>query len=298
MSRALLSEFGWGGLSTKATTTGLPVMDSVVLQDLRVVGKDLVQRLGMVRVARLSHTFLAMDFDAASSEHCLAAVDARVWTLGTKFTIEVTVSPDIVTGTRPVFCAGSTTSSVILDTNTSSWRWRIWDSAATLTTVTVGTATASTTQTIQLIRDGASLTSRLDNVAGGTGTMSATLATRAPVGNFIIAGDGTNFYDGKIDKLDLLSVVKSDHNDRLLRLPNPRSPHVLCSMDFNESAAALVYDRSRYENHLVSTNTPTETTSLSHNPAFVRGLSMMSDENQRKQLLMIHGGNYSLAAVD
>ena len=143
------------GLNTKANEDGLSEPEATIAQNCRFGGGGFERRAGSVRVLLATSTEKSMDFDASSSEYVAAPIDVRAWTLGTKFTIEVCVSPDIATGARTVFYAGDTTPSVVLDTNSSSWRWRIWDSAATLTTVTVGAVTAGSTQTVQLLRDGA-----------------------------------------------------------------------------------------------------------------------------------------------
>ena len=171
--------------------------------------------------------------------------------------------------------------------------------SASATTITVGTAAASL-QTVQLTRSAATLSAKLDNGAAVTGTMSATLSVRTPVGNLRIGvDDTTNFFDGTIDYVRALSVVKSNHNDRLIRLPNPRAEYVLADYDLKQSAGGLVYDRSRYENHLVATNTPAEIATLCHNPAMVRALTMTRNiATNRKELLVCAAGKYYIAGVD
>ncbi len=293
--RVLPKSFAFGGLNTRSVTTGLPVMDQTVLQDMRVVGTDLVQRKGIVRVGKVSGNAKAMDFDG-TNQHASAAVDTRPWTLGLYWTLEVVIEPDVTSGTQGILCVGDTTPAMILDITGGNIRFRIWDSGATLDTITVGAATTST-QTVQITRSAATLSTKLDNGTAVTGTMSATLNVRTPAGDFRIArDDGANYFDGTVDGVRLLSVVRSDHKDRLVRLPNPRSAYVLADYDFNESAGGLIYDRSRFEGHLITQNSPTETTSLSHNPAPIRALSMAVDEaTKKKQLLVCAGGSYYLA---
>jgi hypothetical protein len=140
----------------------------------------------------------------------------------------------------------------------------------------------------------------MNNGTAVTGSMSATLTGRPPVGDLRIArDDAANYFGGTYDKLDLYSTVKANHNDRLIRNPAPRAAHCLASYDFDKSAAALVYDRSRYENHLICVNTPTETASLSHNPAPIRALSQSVDAGtKRKQMLVAVGGSYYIVDLD
>jgi hypothetical protein len=291
--------FGWGGLNTRANATGLPLLECVHLQDMRVVGTDLVQRLGMVRAGQVSGDLKSMDFDSASSEYCSAAVDTRVWTLGLKFSIDVVFNADSVSGARPIFQAGSTTASCSLVIDSSEVRFRFWDSAATQTTLTVASASTGL-HTVRVVRDGASLSTFYDGAAGGSTTVEAALLSRAPAGNINVATDNaTNFFDGKIDTVVLRTTTASHHRDRLVRAPSPRAEDVTACYDFNESAGNLVYDRSRYENHLITVNTPSEATALCHNPAFVRALSMSVDvTTNKKQILVAAGGKHYLVGVD
>lgn len=299
MSIVKIPEFGWGGLNSRASTTGLPLLDCVTLQDMRVVGTDLVERLGVSRVGRVDGNASALDFDGVN-EHLSNAVDTRVWALGLYWTVEFAIEPDITAGTMGLVTVGHTTPAMIFDITGSNIRFRIWDSAATLTTITVGAAAASI-QTVQVTRSAATLSTKLNNGTAVTGTMSATLNVRTPVGDLRVArDDGTNYFDGTFDYLRVLNgTARSDHNDRLIRHPAPRAAYVLADYDMNVSAGLLAYDRSRYENHLIAQNTPTEIATLCHNPAPMRALSMSVDtETNRKQLLVAAGGLYYLAMVD
>jgi len=296
MPRAKPPVFGWSGLNTKANSTGLPLLECVALQDMRVVGMDLVQRLGMVRVGQLSSILKSMDFDG-TNEHALAVIDTRVWALGLQFTFEACVAADTLGDSEAVLTAGSTTPCFTLDLLSSKWRVRIVDSADATTTLTSTTNASTTgTDTIQVTRDGAALVLRLNGTSEDTDTMTATTSLKTPVGDLRVArSGGADYFDGDVDYVRLFSIVKTDHNDRLVRLPNPRARHVLMDMDFNETAGGMVQDRSRYENHLVTANSPTEGTSLCHTPAFVRALSMGQDENNKLQLFMAAGGQFFLA---
>lgn len=277
------------GLNTKASEDGLPEPEATIAQNCRFGGGGFERRDGSVRVLVATSTEKSMDFDAASSEYVEVPIDVRVWTLPTKFTIEVCVSPDTVTGERAVFYAGVTTPSVVLDTNSSNWRWRIWDSGTTLTTVTVGAATAGATATIQLVRDGASLTSRLNNVAGGTGTMSATLATIAPVGNLRFARNGgTDYYDGKIDYVRGFAVVRSNHADRLVRFADPTAEYVLFNYG-GPASGTTVLDNSRWGNAGEAFNTPTVANSLCHNAAPIRAISAYTNHSRQKRVMIQAG---------
>ena len=174
-----MREYGWTGLNTQANATGLEPLECVEFQDLVVKGLDAQRRDGLSeRIASFAGDETAMDFVAADSEHIAVPMDTVAWALGLKFTVQVLVELDGTGDNQAVFYAGATTPSMALDTLSGNWRWRVWDSAGTLSTVTVGTAAASL-QSIMLVRDGASLTTRLNDVAGGTGTIVATLSRAA-----------------------------------------------------------------------------------------------------------------------
>ena len=296
--KMLAREYGWSGLNTRANAFGLEPLECPEFFDVVVKGRDFERRNGMFRSGYFAPGDLkAMDFDSGSSEAVAVPIDTRVWTLDTQFTIECLVEPDGTGDNQAVFYAGVTTPSSALDTLSGSYRWRIWDSAATLTTVTVGTVTQDAVTSIALVRDGASLTSRLNNAAAGTGTMSATLATRAPVGDLRIARNGgSDYFDGTIDYLRGYGMVRANHADRLLRNPDPCASYVLFDYDFNADST-VVLDRSVYENHGIAVNTPTEVASLCHNYAPIRAMRLYVDHQNQKYLAVQAAGSIYLVAL-
>ena len=299
--RSLTKVFGYAGLNTRADATGLPVVHGTVVQDMRVVGKDLEQRLGMVRVGQidLGNKIKGIDCNG-TDEYCANAIDTRVWAMGTEFTVEMAVAADTLGDSEAVLTAGSTTPAITIDMSSSKWRVRIVDSADATTTLTsTDNASTSGTDTIQITRVGADLTFRLNNsvTSGDTGTMTATTSLKTPVGDLRVGRSGsTEYFDGTIDYLRVFTYAKTDHNDRLIRLPNPRSSYVSCDMNFSYTGT-LAYDKSRYENHLIVTGAPSKIASLCHNAAPVRALSMGVDSSFRKQLLIVSGSYYYIAAV-
>lgn len=294
-----MREYGWTGLNTQANATGLEPLECVEFQDLVVKGLDAQRRDGLSeRIASFAGDETAMDFVAADSEHIAVPMDTVAWALGLKFTVQVLVELDGTGDNQAVFYAGATTPSMALDTLSGNWRWRVWDSAGTLSTVTVGTAAASL-QSIMLVRDGASLTTRLNDVAGGTGTIVATLSLRSPVGDLRFARNGgTDYLDGSIDYVRSFTVVKTHHRDRLVRFPHPRASYVACDYGFKARTGNIVEDNSKHENHGLATNSPTEVTTLCHSPSPVRCLSMTRDEDNRKQLLVVAGAVPYIVGVD
>lgn len=285
------------GLNTKAIDDGLPAPEMVTFQNVRTDHGGIRKRPGMGRVLVATNDRKCMTFTAASSMYGeVGTCDPRVWALGTKWTVKCLWQPSTTGNAQTFFYAGTTTPSMVLDTNSGSVRWRVWDSAGTLTTVTV-TATVAATQSLWLTRDGATLTSRADNVAGGTGTMSATLAVRTPVGALRFARDNsTNYFGGKLDYLTVETIVEANHNDRLLRCPDPRAAHVKADYDWSGTAPVL-YDRSSYGNHGTVTNTPVAAATLCHNPSVWRGISAYRDASNRKRIFGVAGASAYVIAV-
>lgn len=276
------------GLNTRANEDGLPEPEATIAQNCRFGSGGFERRLGSVRVLRATSTEQCLDFDAASTEYITVPIDTRVWGLGTKFTIETLGTVDDVSVPRTIFHAGDGTLSIALVINSGNWVFAIRDSAAAATNVTVGAVTLGLVTSIQLVRDGTSLTSRINNVAGGAGTMSA-LPLQTPVGNLMIGGVGVvNPHDGKIDYIRVFSIVKANHNDRLVRFPDPRAEYVMADYGFTMSGTT-VYDNSRFENHGIAVNTPTPATALCHNSAPVRAISAYTNYSRQKRVLIQAG---------
>ena len=128
--------------------------------------------------------------------------------------------------------------------------------------------------------------------------MSATNSLRTPVGDLRVGrDDGSNFIAGTFDYLRVYNYTKSDHADRLIRCPNPRALYVLADYGFKASSSGLAEDRSRYENNLIAQNSPSNATTLCHNPAALRAINMFVDENNKQQVLLVSGSKYYLAEV-
>lgn len=297
MTYSSIHEFGWGGLNTRADSTGLPLLECVTLEDVRVIGRDLIQRLGIVRIGKVAGNFKATDLTSGDSEHYTCAADSRIWTLGKYWTWEALVEPDGVTGTQ-----------VIQGFNhASDYPIRVYYNAAVLTvnivdtddavvTLTSGTLTATKTA-IQVTRNGTAVELKIDNSSVDTDTVADKVGKAAGGDLYIGRDNGGNYYDGTIDYVRMFNTVKSSHADRLLRLPNPRARNVEMDLDFN-ATGTLIYDRSRYENHMVAVNSPTEIATLCHNPAPIRVLSLGIDpQEDKRQLLVLAGGNYFIADV-
>ena len=264
--RPVIREFT--GLNTKGLEDGRRATEFTKLQNARLREGAIKRRLGSVRLDGAATEAKAVDLDG-SADYYSCPVDTRVWELGTRFTVRGIIDADSKTGTRPVLDVGHTTPSIVIDTASNKLRVRVWDSAAALTTVTsTDDLPTGATTSFFFTRDGASLSLQIDNGTADTGTMDATNALRAPVGNLYIGYDGTNFFDGTVDSVDLFKRVLPHNRDRLLRSVDPMlDPSCLMSMDMNDTADGFIKDRSRYRNHMRENGSPTEVSALAHTPA-------------------------------
>lgn len=283
------------GLQTTAHEDGLPFPGFSVFENARVSDGRLRRRSGMALAGAFGNDNGSLDFDAASSEYILIPVDTRVWALPVTFTLEVLVAPDVVTGTRPVLYAGATTPSLVVDTDGSSnWRVRFWDSSATLTTLTA--AAATTDRRLQVVRDDTTLTLRIDGTDADSDAVAAGLSSRTPAGNVLIASDGTNYYDGKIDYLRLFGIARTHQRDGFQRFPDPRCSYCLADYGMEANANDIVRDRSRLGNHGKAQNTPTAAAALCDPAAPVRAIRHYQDQG-RGRLLVVAGGRVHVVSV-
>lgn len=304
MGRSLSKAFdGWRGLNTRASETGLPLLECTHVQDVRVVGKDLIQRKGIVHIGQLTGTAKSMLFNG-TTQYADAPADTRVWDLLKHWTLEILFQPTDVVGTQELLgFAHATDFPIRIFINGNVVTVQFVDSAGTVVSLAhtdsgnVGVISGADVVALQLSRDGTDITMKIGNVLADSGTM-ADLNHKSPGGDINVARhNGGGHFAGSVCYLRLLTYAKTHHKDHLLRLPNPRATYVAADYDFLKASSDLVYDRSKYGNHLVAQNAPTNAAPLAHNPATVRGLGMSADEDNNKQLLMVAGGQYFLAKV-
>lgn len=276
-------------LQDTANEDGLGFPGFTKFHDIRVSEGGAKRRKGMAPLDRAANNLKSIDLNG-SSQYIDIPLDTRPTTLmGTKFTIEGLIAPDVVTGTNPIIDWGVTTPAFLVDTASSKLRVRIWDSSAALTTLTSSSDLPTTTVSFQVVRDGASLTLRMDNVVEDTGTMDATKLLRTPVGNIRLGYDGTDFFNGKLDYIRLLGVVRSDHIDDRLRFPDPRCQYVLYDADFNLTSDGHCIDRSRFGNTGLQVNSPSETTALAHQTAPVMAIHHTETRSGEGKLVTVAG---------
>lgn len=277
-----------GGLNDSALEDGLPLPEFVTFQNYRI-GKG--RRGGVVRQDVSPTTGHVAQSLNGSTQYVSYPVDTRVWGYdGTRWTLELLIDMGSVSGTQPILEAGTTTPSISVDVSSGFYRVRIWDSSATLTTLLSTSAASTDPVSLQVVRDGAGLTLRVDNVAEDTDTMSATNGLRTPVGDLRVGNDGSSFGNVTVDYFRLLGVARADHADRLVRFPDPRAAYVLA--DYGDD---LTVDRSRYENNGTTTGSPPTTTALSHQASPVFAIAPYLTQDGEAKILIQAGPDLYLA---
>lgn len=225
------------------------------------------RRKGIYRVARAgSDDQRSLNLVAASSHYIAAPIDTRlIAEMGTQFTVEWLVTPDDA-ATAPFLYWGVTTDCMRIDTSSSKLRVVVTDTGDTETTLTSTNNLPTSTVACQLVRDGASLTLRMDDTEEDTATMSAANLLKTPVGDLRIGTDSgpTNHFDGKIDKFLVLATARSNNNSGRLRFPDPRADYVLADYDFDKTTDSHIIDRSRYGNHGLVVNGASTANSQAH----------------------------------
>lgn len=285
----------WTGLNTKGLEDGRRGSESVNLQNARLRQGAIKRRPGFVRSDVAGTDAKAMSFNG-TTQYVTAPSDSRVWALGTQFTIRMIFDADVITGTRPLLVPGITTNSLNISIVASELVLKVWDSDDTLSTIsTTGGAAPTGITTLFITRDADNVTAAYVDASGATGSiggdsqMSATKSLRAPVGATEYARDGTNFYDGTIDSIDVFRRVVPTNVDRMLRWPDPSlDPSCVLSVDFNATTDGIVKDLSRFRNHGRAQNSPSEVTALAYH--FAPAWNLTPYRSRDRQRLLVHAG--------
>lgn len=291
--------------TTTAEQSGFPGVYTVV-QNVRLAQGPAMVRKGMKRLAVIPNDSTATIYDFDGTNDTVTAnviLDplAEVWPLpGTRWTVEFICQADTLSADSYIL-ANSSSSTVyglrIKQTSSNTIVATVQDSAAAVTTLT-SAASFGTGVVVagQIVRDGASLTMRLNNATEVTGTMDATNICRTQNPSFG-SQNGANYYDGRIEWVRGFNVAKSNMNDCWTRLNNPRAPDVLFDYVMEPDAGTgYVLDRSRYENHGDIAGSPTTTSTLLGNPPMmVQSMAGVVSKSggTRKLVVTAHGISYT-----
>lgn len=291
-SYAPVYNFGKGLNTKRSEDFGAPD-EFRVADNVRFKDGTARRRPGRARLAISDSDQTAREFDG-TNDVITVVKDTRVWALPLYFTLRFLVSGDDTpagdefilgwsgTGNKPLTIKRDSNRKIVVD---------FWDSAGTQTTITSATATTNAQPyPCALVRNGATMTLWIENTADATGAVSATLLGRTPADNLTFgAHNGANFFDGKVDYIDLQNRVATDNRDGWLRLTDPRAEHVLACYTFEVDANGLLTDHSRYENTGLNSGS-TSATTLSVQKAPGLGLHPFVDASGQKKVLTICGG--------
>jgi hypothetical protein len=278
------------GLSTSADVRSDSLVYEEYLNARAGDGTDR-RRDGYVRLYRWGATSDLLDLDGSSDFVTLTA-DSRVWPLGTRFTLELLWQNDTVAASSFVLGSGSAgaVGVKIEHTSSSTVVTTVTDSAAATTTLTHTGIGADNEVRYQLKRDGANLTATINGTAQ-TGTMNATNSL-ASTGTWVVGKDNAgSFFNGRVDFLRLLRVLKTHTMDSRVRLGDPRAPSVVLDYIFTADANGYVVDRGPLGLHGVTSGSPaTNGAPLAVNPAAVTWLGQNKDNDTDRQAYAVVDG--------
>jgi hypothetical protein len=285
---------GLGTTKPEQSGSALPFED---FYDAIATNGALTRRKGMVRVARITPSAgpYCGDFDA-TNDVVTVLHDSRVWDLDgiAAWTLEILCSTDTLSSQRPIFARSSATPDInIYADSTSGGRVvaDLLDSANATTTLQVTGIAATTLCAIQLIKhDADSFTLRV-NGSSSTGTL-ASGALKDLSSSLLIGKDfSSNFYDGKIDFVRLLSIVRADQRDGWCRLHNPQARYVLADYNIEQDANDYILDRSPYGNHAIETGgLATSTASLAVHPVTIQAIAPVKTSGNARKVVVMAGG--------
>lgn len=273
--------------TTKVATTG-DVDDYQIVQDARGSRGVLERRRGMVRLANFTTTATSADFDASNDDVDLT-IDTRIFPLGTVFTLEMLFNTDTISSNRTVLGGVGATDAITVTHDTSEQVVvTIRDSAGTVTTVTFTGITTGTLCALQIVRDGASITCRLNGTTQ-TATMDASLSL-LNAGYTVGSDNNSLFYDGKIDFIRIFNTARTSNVDGWCRLANPRAPDVMLDLILSPDSNGTCTDRSRYENHRAANGGLSTTTCIAVNPMPIQAIAPNTRRSGTRELIVVAGG--------
>lgn len=258
---------GLGTTKPEQSADALPFED---FYDAVATNGALTRRKGMIRVARITPAAgpYCGDFDATNDVVTIQH-DDRVWDLDTipMWTLEILCNTDTLSAARAIFARNAASPDVrIYADSTSSGRVvaELLDSAAGTTTLQVTGIAAGTLCAIQLIKNSAASFTLRVNGTSSSGTLASGALANGTATLLIGSDNGSNFYDGKIDFVRLLAIVRADQRDGWCRLHNPHARYVLADYNIEQDANDYILDRSPFGKHAVETGAlATSTASLS-----------------------------------
>ena len=289
-----LYDFGLG-LQTSRVAHGAPMPWFSTFQNVRT-NRGRRRRQGMKRIAYVATTATCFDFDG-TDDSVKIPYDARTWgSLGTRFTVEWLENADTLSGTHYVLGRASGTQGLTISrasTASGTITVAVTDSAGTTTTLSAtGVGGTGTLIAGQLVRDGATLTLKVNGTTVDTDTMSATLLLRAPSATkpTIGAHNDADFWNGKICFVRATKTAKPSQRDGWSRHLNPRADTVLFDYAMEADANNYCLDRSTFGNHADVAGTPSTTTALSVNPAAIQALALNTDSQLKRRLWAVVAG--------
>lgn len=287
-----------GGQQDTANEDGLELPLCRVFQNFRVGEGVAKRRKGCHRFTRATNTNTAPLLDGTND--WLTIPLHSVHTLKKEWTFEALVRTDDLGDQRTVYGVAHATdySLMVYITAGNKVEAKVQDSAGTVVTLTSASSlSAGQRLAIQVVRNGTSLTLRVNGVTEDSETM-ADLDCKTPGGNLYIGRNNTlTAWLGSIDFVRCLGLVLPDQRYGRQRFPYPRAEPVLWNYDMEaQGTNDRVNDLSRFENHgtlsgLVGGDfTSGDVLCVQSTPVF--GMALWTDNDSKRRVFVAAGNNY------
>lgn len=299
MRRKVYTQTFVEGLQTTGLEDGLRLPRFSTFQNVRTDQGAAKRRRGIQRVTGASDPSTALDLDSGSSHHILIPNGTAWAAMGKRWTLEFLVQPSGVSGTQYILGASGASPPVEIYLDDDVVTAVVLDSDSASTTLTSSAVTAERLA-IQLVRDGTSLTLRVNGAVEDTDTMADKDCKTTGANMFLGRDSGGGYFDGVYDFARALAVALPDQRDGMLRLHDPRvRGYVLWDYvcEIAEATTKRVNDRGPFGNHGGFVGTPATASALSHQVTPVGLIKDYVDYQNRRRLAVIAGSEIHLAEI-
>ena len=307
------------GLNTSQHPAKVPLGYFTEFRNVRTGEGTFARRAGMKRVVGSNNcgagqALIVSPTDLGDDSHVRIPANSSVYTLPTRFTIDITVNPDEMVGTdcEKSYILGFDSDTVqpfsLLWTATNQFLFTLTDangySWQLLSADAFDVSDVNTVIPIRIVRDGSYLAmlittsvqgvvqcSRNDlnaEVGGATASDDLIIGSLDPFGSD--AEDAAPF-DGVVDEFRVFHTALPDQPHAFTSWHDPRHPALVALYRFNNQGSEtdpspLIYDDSRFANHGTVEGSASFTTGLVYDLDPVVGLHHYRSASGQRQVLM------------
>lgn len=295
------------GLQTRKGENFRDPDEFTVFQNVRVNGSS-VRRPGQARIAILPDMAKASNLDG-STNYIVAPYDARVWRLQVKASLRVVFKQDATpSADQDIIGWYNQLGPISMKINGSGYLvCGITDAFGVTTTLTSATTiTPGTKYSVLITRDRGSVKVWLNDAVTATATIDAAAPTIPATRSLWIGARGstgfggainvTNYFDGDIDHVLLLTSTLQDNSEGFLRPADPMADDVTAYYPIEVDSNKLISDLSRFGNTATASHVFSPIASLCVADAPVTGM-VQFDNGSGKTLLSMAGGAFNNVEV-